>query len=62
MIGNALNEKMEKHWREAMQEVVSFVERSLRGAVSKLMKKCLNDDYCHEVQVKSQMTGSLRNG
>ena len=46
-----------------MQEVGNFTENTLKGAVSELVKKCLNNDDYHEVQKDiSQRAGRLGNG
>ena len=68
MIGQALGSKPEKHWREVMQEDGNFTENNLKGAVSELVKKCLDNDDCHKVQVDylketlSQRTESVGSG
>ena len=51
MIRDAFGGKLEKHWREVMQEVGIVTENNVKGAVSDLVKNCLNDDDCHEEQV-----------
>ena len=51
MIGRALGREPEKHWREVMQGMGYFTQNNLKRAVLDLVKKCLNDDNCLEVQV-----------
>ena len=53
MIRHTLGGKPKKHWIEVMQEVGNFFESILKGAVSKLFKKCFSDDDYNVTEIDS---------